>query len=212
MQQKFQEPPRRVPWYRRDIEGSVEENEEAFEVASEYLYNILSYADKEVEEELTAEDLARERRIFAFCMQGPRAGHFRLTKKEKLTSADVLYILTSSLPAGEICKRFDVNVETVKEIRRGECRPWYWEYMFVRRIQTIIKNKLTRNRLHKTKALYIISKLRSDRTLEDLLYTSSIRKAKALRESILNKGDFKRMTKDGTIDIYYPIKKVDLMI
>lgn len=211
MQQKFQEPPRRVPWYRRDIEGSVEENEEAFEVASEYLYNILSYADKEVEEELTAEDLARERRIFAFCMQGPRAGHFRLTKKEKLTSADVLYILTSSLPAGEICKRFDVNVETVKEIRRGECRPWYWEYMFVRRIQTIIKHRLSRTRTERNKTIYIIYELKPDKTLKDILYASSIRKAKALRESILNKGDFKRMTKDNTLDIYYPIKKADLL-
>jgi hypothetical protein len=196
-------------WF-EDIDGTEEEKVEAFEVASSYLYKLLDYAEKD--EVISEEELARERRIFSFAKQGPRGAYLRWDKRSKLTSADVIYMLTSTLPAEHIARKFDMTGRKVRAIRRGEAIEWYWEYLFIRRLMTMIRTRYKNS----TKPIvnrigYKLSKLKDDQTYEVLLYSSSIRTARKLREDILTKELFTKLTKNKTLDIYYPVEQIDLL-
>jgi len=196
-------------WY-DEIDGTEEEKKEAFEVASKYLYKLLDYAEKD--EVITEEELAQERRIFSFAKQGPRGGYLRWDKRSKLVSADVIYILTSTLPAEHIAKKYGMSGRKVRAIRRGEVDEWYWEYFFIRRLMTIIRARYkSRTEPMTCRVAYSLSKLKEDKSYEILLYSSSIRTAKKLREDILTKVEFAKLTKTKTLDIYYPINQIDLL-
>lgn len=208
MQQKFQAGYKSKKWFDGDIEGSPEELQEAFEVSSNYLYKILDYAERD--ELIPKEDWERERRIFQFCMQGPKAGFFRLDKREKMTSADVLYILSTTLPETKLAERLGVNRRLIREIRTGINKSWYWEYLLIRRLKAIIRTHLTSipdlNRL-----IYTVTRVHPDLSKEILCYATSKRKARKLRESFITKGIFKKLKEDGTLDILYPIEPIDVL-
>jgi len=208
MQQKFQAGYKNDKWFDGEIKGSPEELQEAFEISSNYLYKILDYAERD--EVIPEGEWERERRIFQFCMQGPKAGFFRLDKREKLTSADVLYILTTSLPETRLAERMGINRRTVSEIRKGISKSWYWEYMLVRRLKAIIKGSLIRVKDLNVKA-YALYKVNPNLSREVVLYASSIRKARSLRESIIAKGIYKKMKEEGTLDILYPIEHIEIL-
>jgi hypothetical protein len=207
---KFTTRKRKIPWYRRDPKGSPEELEEAFKIMENYLYNILSYADKP--EGISEEALEKERRIFTMCMEGPKKGHFRMSTRSKLLSPDVLYILTSSLPARHISEKFGISDRMVKDIRSGLAEEWYWEYMFVRRLKEIIRyNILSDRRTESGKIAYILYKTLDEENKEVLYITSSLRRAKGLRENLFNKKDLAKLLKKEELDILYPIEKVQML-
>jgi hypothetical protein len=81
----------------RDI--PTEYNEEMFNTFSETLVRFLDYAEKE--EELPDELVKEEKELFKWFRHGAKAGYLRngTSKMSKLTSADVFYILTSTIPA-----------------------------------------------------------------------------------------------------------------
>lgn len=199
---------RKPKWYQKEITGTPEELERAYKVAEEYFYKILNYAEKD--ELIPKEDLDEARRIFAFAKQGPRAHHFLISKDSKLTSADVLYILTTTVPGAQIAKRFNLNYDDVLDIRAGRAPSWEWEYHFIKRIKTIVKHYLTKTR-DLNRRVYTLSKVNSPNNKEILLYTTSIRKAKELRESIITKLEMKRLIKDNSLDILYPIEAIEVL-
>ena len=201
--------PKRVPPHKKVVEGDMEMLEEAFEVSSNYLYKILSYADKE--EIIPDEVLERERAIFSFCMQGPRAGNFRLNKKGKLCSADVLYIMCNTQSAPALAEKFGVNELTIKSIRKGMVPGWNWEWQFVNRMKTIIKHTISQSTYRRHEILYSISKVTEYGTKEILMYTTSKVKARALRESLIHKATFKALMKREELDILYPIERIEVV-
>ncbi len=196
-----------VHWYSKKPEGTQEELEKAFKMSETYLYKLLDYA--EADTELTKEELAEARRIFAFSKQGPKAAHFMANQRSKLVSADILYILTSTLPSTNISKMYGIQKEEVKKIRRGESPSWDWEYRFVKRMKGLIKGKLIQSHLYRR--IFTVSKVISPEKKEILLYTSSLRKAKELRQSIIPKMEWYQLEKKGTVDIIYPIELIQVL-
>jgi hypothetical protein len=197
-----------VEWFDTPT-GSPEEKEEAFEVASNYMYKLLDYADKD--EVIPADVLERERRIFSFCKVGPRAAYLRLDATSKLVSADVLYMLTSTLPAEHIARRFNMSGRKVRAIRRGEAREWYWEYLLIRRLRVIIQARLKVAKKGTKAKMYSISKLVGIDKYEILHYASGRLKLVKLREDIIPPKEYEEMVSSKTLDILYPINQIDLL-
>lgn len=196
-------------WYQKEPEGTLEEKKEAFEIAQSYLYKILDYADKE--EPISKEVVDKEKRIFTFCRQGPRAGHYLHAIKGKLLSADVLYMLSSTLPSTQIGDKFGVNPRKVREIRRGDTEEWYPEYLLVRRLKAIIQSNDRRVNRGYAGSIFSISKLIDTNKYDLLYYTVSLRKAKALRKSIISNKEYDRLLKEDILDIIYPIKEIEVI-
>jgi hypothetical protein len=193
-------------------EGTQEEMEEAFNVAENYLYNILSYADKE--EHIPDDVLQMERRIFSFCKRGPRAAYFRLDPMSKLVSADVLYMLTSTLPAEHIAKKFNMSGRKVRAIRRGESDEWYWEYLLVRRLKAILRANMDerKKRISKlTTCIYTVSELNEKQGYDVIAHISSFRNATKYRKDIIPEKRYNKLLENRTLDIIFPITKVDLL-
>lgn len=190
-------------------EGTQEELMDAFEIASSYLYKILDYADKE--EVIPKEVLDKERRIFSFAKRGPRAAYFRLDSKSKLVSADVLYMLTSTLPAKYIALKFNINERKVRAIRRGEVSEWYWEYLLIRRLRTIITAKLRNAKKGVTAKMYSLSKLTGPDKYEILMYASGKTKLARLRQDIIPPKEYEELVCAKTLHIIYPIDQIDLL-
>lgn len=190
-------------------EGTQEELTEAFEIASNYLYKLLDYSDKK---EIIPQDvLDRERRIFSFAKVGPRAGYFRLDPNSKLVSADVLYMLTSTLPAKYIAEKFNMCERKVRAIRRGEVEEWYWEYLLVRRLTTILTARLRSAKKGIDAKMYSLSKLVDTNKYEILMYASGKYKLTKLRKDIISPKLFEKFTNEKTLDIIYPINQIDLL-
>lgn len=197
-------------WYDSEPKGTPEELKEAFETVSNYTYKLLSYSDKD--EAIPKEVLDKERRIFTFAKQGPRAGYYLLNPRGKLCSADVLYILTSSVPASHLAKSYGLAECKIREIRRGESKDWAWEYAFVSRMKGIVKNYLVRHDpATARKNIYSLSHVHSPTNIEILYYLSSYRKAVKLREDILTKPIYNKLVKEGILDIIYPIEKIEVI-
>jgi hypothetical protein len=182
---------------------------EAFEVASSYMYKLLDYSDKK--EEIPDDVLAKERRIFSFCKVGPRAGYFRLDPMSKLVSADVLYMLTSTLPAKYIAAKFGMCERKVRAIRCGETEEWYWEYLLIRRLKTIIRATYRLSKKTTSSAAYSLSKLVGIDKYEILLYASGKYKLVRLRKDIIKPKEYDELVKNKTLDIIYPIKQIELL-
>jgi len=189
--------------------GSKEEMNEAFKVANSYLYKLLDYAERN--EAPSDEELAKERRIFSFCKAGPRAAYFRLDPMSKLVSADVLYLLTSNLPASHIAKKFNMCERKVRAIRRGETEEWYWEYLLIRRLRTIISARFKSSKKGYKAKMYSLSKLVGINKYDILMYSSGRLNLVKLREDIVPKKEYKQMLEDNTLDIIYPINQIDLL-
>lgn len=205
---------------RRDViskakpEGSDEELMEAFKEAESYLYTITSYIDKE--EIIPKEVLDKERRIFQFAKQEPRAASFRLTKQGKLTSADVLYFLSSTKSSTRLAAQYDICSSKIRDIRRGDSPDWHWEYTFVKRLKAMIRGEMSKSRSagddeNNRHRIYSLSHRTSPNDIEILYYTTSLRKAKKLRQDIIKVKDYEKMIKEGTIDIIYPIERILVM-
>jgi hypothetical protein len=197
-------------WYDQKPEGTEEELKEAFDMTSEYLYKILDYAVSN--KSLTKEELDKERRIYAFARQGPKAGYFVHNPRGKLTSADVLFILSSYDPSIKVAKLYDMAPCKINEIRRGESLEWKWEYTFYTRMKKIIKEGLAKFQPELLrKKIYKLSKVYSPANAEILIYTTSHKSAKKIRDSIIKKGEMAKLLKDGTLDIIYPIEKIEVV-
>jgi hypothetical protein len=199
---------RQQSWFDTPI-GTKEEMTEAFDIASEYMYKLLDYAEKD--DDISKEDIDRERRIFSFCKVGPRAGYFRLDPMSKLVSADVLYMLTSTLPASHIAAKFGMCERKVRAIRRGEVQEWYWEYLLIRRLRTIISTKLRRSNKNGQSRIYSLSKLVGIDKYDILMYASGRLKLVRLREDIIAPKEYARLVETKTLDITYPINQIDLL-
>jgi hypothetical protein len=197
--------------------GTQEELISAWRLADEYMYNILSYAPK-MATQLTAEELANHRRYMQFLRLGPRAGHLIHDTKSKLTSADVLYILTCCLPAKYLEKVYNVSYETINGIRRNAFVEWSWEYYFVKRIKTHVKSEIYklggsgRNNETACARFYKLEKLNTATSkFEVMAYISGLRKAQTMRVELLPKREYRRLLRSRTLDIVYPITRIDLM-
>lgn len=195
--------------------GTPEQLRETWEKSQDYLYRILSYAPKD--KELTPEQLEEERRYFQFIRLGPRAGYLRHSPKTKLTSADVLYILTCTLPAKKLAPIYGVSEETINGIRRNAFVEWSWEYYFVKRLKTHIRSEILCYGGHGGKEkdsyirLYKIDRLKEGDTYETVGYASGIRKAQSIRKELCPKKDYERYLKNKTLDIMWPITKIDIL-
>ena len=190
-------------------EGTKEEMEEAFEVTSSYLYKLLDYADDP--EGIPQDVLDYERRIFSFAKVGPRAGYFRFDRKSKLVSADVLYILTCTLPAKVVGKKFGICERKIGAIRRGEVEEWYWEYALIKRIRVMLTARQRQaNKAPRTR-VFSISKLVDIGKEEILLYVTGLRKAKSIRQDIIPLREYKKLEENNTLDIVYPIKQIEVI-
>jgi hypothetical protein len=201
---------KKTPWYLKEPEGTLEEKVNSFNRMEEVLYKILDYGLKD--EIIPPEVLEEERRMLTFCKLGPRAHHFTHNLKGKLTSSDVLYMLTCNRSSKILGEMFGVDGRKVRAIRNGEKDEWYWEYCFVRRIKSRLMTTLKASHIYGTsKFFYSLSKVVSPEKTKILHYTSSQRRAKALRKDIINPKDYDKMIKDGTLDIIYPIEKLDIL-
>ena len=202
----------RVLWYQKDIHGTPKELLSAHEKMSKYLYRLLDYADKP--DPVPKEVVDEEKRILAYCLQGPKAGHFRHAPRNKLTSADVIYILSSTVPSTLLGDKFGIDPRKVREIRSGQAEEWLWEWNLIHRLRTIIKYQSKGDNADKSSFVYSLSKV-TDELLgpkkEQLYLISSIRKARKLREDILTKKDYNKLIKDNKLDYYYPIEKVEIL-
>lgn len=191
-------------------EGTQEEIENSWKVAENYMYNILNYADKE--EVISKEELEEQRRIFTLSRQGPRAHHFIFSKRSKLTSADVLYFLTTTNPVNRLAKAYGVAANEIYMIRRGEIERWKWEYEFVKRLKKMITRKYQEIRYRNyEKFIYSISKIDDRLNKEILMYTTSKLKAKGLRQSVIKAKEYEELVKNNTLDILYPIERIDIL-
>jgi hypothetical protein len=190
-------------------EGTQEELANSFEVASAYLYRLLDYAEQE--DQVTKEELDEERRIFSFCKAGPRAAYFRLDPKSKLVSADVLYMLTSTLPAKYIAEKFNMCERKVRAIRSGDTEEWYWEYLLIRRLKTIIAANLRSAKKGTDAKMYSLSKLVDYDKYEILMYATGKYKLSRLRKDIITPKEYEKLLKNKTLNIVYPINQIDLL-
>lgn len=198
------------PWYMKEPEGTLEEKREAFNIVQQYTYKLLDYADKE--EAIPKEVIDKERRIFSFARQGPRAGHFTHSQRSKLTSADVLYILTNTSPSYRLGDKFDVDPRKIRQIRSGDRKEWEFEYKLIKRLKAIIRGELMRpNQEGPNGRIYSLSKLGVNSSYEILYYTTSFRKANALRKSIITEDRYLELTEEGTLDIIYPISRIGVV-
>lgn len=199
--------PRRS-WWEGEIDGTEEEKMEAAKLTQEYIYKLLDYAGKD--DDLPPEEMERLRRNYAFARQGPRAFHQRFNKKNKLTSGDVLYLLTTTKASERVGKELGVDGRKVRGIRQDEYPCWKWEYDLIKRLRAIIINDLKKSE-YKTRKIFIISHQESPSILKDLYYTNSLRMAKKVRKDMLPKYKLQEYEKEGTLDIIYPIRSEDLI-
>ena len=194
--------------------GTPEEMEEAWEKTEEYLYKILSYAPADPDKHITKEEREKEIRFLKFMRLGPRASYLRHAKDTKLTSADVLYILTCETSAKHLCALYDVSHETINGIRRGQFTMWAWEYYFVKRLRTMLRGEKFCYKNYSGKRgvkVYKIEELNKETgKLEIIGYASGIRRAKELRKILVPKQSFERFTKSKTLDIRWPITPLDI--
>lgn len=199
----------------RDMpEGTKEELRATWERAEKYIYKVLSYAPRERDRDLTKEEIEEERRYMKFIRLGPRAGYLSLSSALSLTSADVLYILTSCIPSTQLGAMYGVDPNTINRIRANKCKEWAWEFYFIKRLRTFMKAELLQSAKDGYTSGYVmiykLEHLQKDNTLKVLEYISGIRKAKKMRQDLCPKREFITRTYDGTLDIVWPITKIHL--
>lgn len=191
----------------------MEQKEECYQIAQEYLYKMIDYADKG--EPIDPEKLAFDRRLFSYLKVGPWKGHFTVAQRCKITSADALYALTSTLPAREIGAKLGIDPRKVREIRSGKHLSFYNEYLLIRRLTTMIRAKLKNNgdltKANKRMKIYKLSELIGEDRYEDLYFISSMRRAVALRKQFIKVKEYDRLVANNTLDIMFPIKEVDIL-
>ena len=194
-------------WWKGDIKGSQEEKMEDATIIKEYTYKLLDYADKD---ELPEEEVERHKRLYQFARQGPKAWHHRFNVKNKITSADVLYLLTTNMSSERVGKLLGINGRKVRAIRSGFYPCWEWEYQLIKRIKAIVHNDL-KDRTSDIIKVYSLSKVISPTNKEELYLFSSMMKAKKARKDILSKTEYNKLTKNDTLDILYPIEPKPLL-
>jgi len=204
---KFHSLKRKLRWYDKPPKGTPEELQKAFDIANSYMYKILDYAEKD--EVIPKEELEEARRIFAFTKQGPKAAYFALGGNLKLTSADVLYFLTTTQPVSKLAKTYGIEENELHKIRRGENQVWDWEFRFVKRIKGMVKGRMIQQDTRRR--IYSISRVYSPTNKLILAYTTSERKAKELRKSFIQSHSLVKMEREKTIDIIYPIELIEIL-
>jgi len=187
---------------------TMEELIESKNEANTYLYKLLDYSEKESK---TDEEVQKLRRDFFFLKNGPFANYFTAAIRCKMTSADALYALTSSLPAQSIATKFGVKKEKIKELRRGEYLAFMDEYHLIKRLTALIKARLKNDGETHTRNIYKVSELIAEDRYDDHFCTSSLRRAVALRKAMLTVEEYNKLLKKKTLDIMYPIRTLDLM-
>jgi len=188
-------------WFDGEIQGTMEEKEEAATITKEYLFKLLDYSDNE---ELLKEEVEKQKRLYQFAKKGPRAFYHRFNMKGKLTSAEVIHILASSFDSYRLAKIYDITPSLVRQLRRGEKREWEWEYDLVRRLKAIISTDL-RTKSTINRSIYILNKVNKEGIKEPIVYTPTLRRAKNYRLQMLKKAELEKMEEEGTLDILYPI-------
>lgn len=185
-------------------EGTDEEMLEAWEKSSNYLYKILNFSPVKGNH-ITPKQLEYERRIFKFLRLGPRAGYLAHSPKSKLTSADVLYILSSACSTNKAMEMFNVSYETVNGIRRGIYKEWNWEYALIKRLKGLLVKSQEIELYSKKLKLYELKHFNDQNVLEHVCFTINKKRANILRKEFCPPEDFKRMVREKTLDIYWPI-------
>lgn len=198
---------RNLSW-QGEIEGTEEQHLSAATKTRNYLYKLLDYSEKE--EIPSPEEIEEMRRIYSYARQGPRAWYQRFNKKNKLTSADVLHILSSKVPSRLMAKYIGISDTKVRKIRRGEMPCWEWEFDLIRRLKGIITADL-KYKVGVRQSLYVVSKLVKPGVYEDLYYTTSQRRGNALIKDMLTKKEYDKLTKEGTLSLHYKVRKEDII-
>jgi len=165
--------------------GTEEELIEARLEAEDYQVRILDYADTE---EFPEELVAARKRLDFYGVRGPRRGFSIGDDKSKLWQADVLYILTCTVPSAMLAKKYNVNLKLVQRIRRGEVPCWQYEYRLVRRIRKAIRGRYKQVKWKGSNAVVYVIK---DHYGDIKHYVTSERKAKEYAESLY--GDWKKL-------------------
>lgn len=200
--------PKYKRWYEENPEGTEEEKKECYDIAQEYMYKLLDYSEKD--EDIPKEEIDKHRRLFSYLKQGPWVNHHSVAQRCKITSAEALYILTTTIPSKILGAKLGINPRKVNEIRRGETLTFYDEYLLVRRITGIVRSRL-KNKGDTYKKVYKLSKLTDKNTYEEQLLTTSSFTARKLREAIIPKKDYHKLVANKTLDIMYPIVEVDVI-
>lgn len=192
-------------WYDYDLSKIFSEElvKEGMETSKKYIFKLLDYSS---DEKIPDEELERMRAIFAFSKVGPRSWTHRFDKTTKLTSGDVLYILTSTLPSEFLGKQFGVNGRKIREIRTNERNTYNWEYELVRRLSTRLRDKLKED-LMRSRSIYEVQRLIGEGTYESLFLCSSLVRARNMLKETIKEKEYNKMVEEGTLDIIYPIHK-----
>ena len=127
------------------------------------------------------------KRLDFYGVRGPRRGFSIGDDKSKLWQADVLYILTCTVPVSILAKKYSVSTKLLQRIRRGEEPCWQYEYRLVRRIRKAIQGNNKQIRWKGSNAVVYVIK---DRHGEIQHYITSARKAKEYLEALYS--DWKR--------------------
>lgn len=180
-------------------------NEEYFNSLQSTLITFLDYAERD--EELSEEEIKKERELFRWYKNGLKAGHLRGGTNNKLTSPDVFYILTTTITSETLAKKFGVEKHTIKNIRRGIQPGWEWEYLLVRKIMNLVRNRRLNLPRSTRRHVYILYKVdRKTFTREVMAITLGKNSIHRIRKEMIQAREFERFTKSGNLDIYYPIE------
>lgn len=163
-------------------EGTKEEHEDAIGKVLEHQLRILDYSDLE---EFPDEVLAEQRRLVFYGVRGPRRGYYVSYGRAKLWQADVLYILTVTLPAQKLADKYGVTRILIQRIRSGQESQWQYEWRLIRRLKTAIRHNL--RQLNKGTRGLTLYAIKNTRTKEILHLITSLRKAKEYKNSLYGK-------------------------
>ncbi len=199
---------RKKMWWEGEIEGTEEEQLESAKYQRNYLYKLLDYADKD--EVPTPEEMREMRRVYQYARQGPRAWHHRLNKHNILTSADVLYILTSTKSSIRLSESMGITDRRIREIRQGKVPCWEWEYDLIRKLKAILTTKL-KHKVYDKRKIYILSKLIEPGRYEDLYFSSSTLRLKKIRKEMLTKKEYSQLESKGLLDEVYKIREESII-
>lgn len=156
--------------------GTPEELEWAMSKALEHQVKILDYSDKE---EFPDEVLEEQKRLLHYGVRGPRRGYYVSYGRSKLWQADVLYILTVTLPSKYLASKYDVSEALIRNIRGGKLLSWKYEYDLIKRIKTAVRHHIRQIKIDKIlygihnkegRILHLVTSKRKAKVYMDDLY------------------------------------------
>ena len=167
--------------------GTKKELEDAMGDALTYMIGVVDYADKT---EFPQELIDERKRLDFYGVRGPRRGFSIGYGRSKLWQADVLYILSCTVPSLMLAGKYDVSLKLIQRIRRGEESDWQYEYRLIKRLKTALRGNLKQlksyNKGEWLPVVYVIK----DNHGKPLHYVTSERKAKEYLKDLYDRDDY----------------------